>query len=171
MKKLFFLLFLLLLCCIPVIMAANNNLNNAVIVRIIDGDTYKVNFNGKEQSLRIIGVDAPESKPNKKAFRDSRKTGQDIATIMAMGKRATIFVETLIKPGDTIKIEFDVQQYDRYGRLLGYVYLPNGKMLNEELVRAGYANLMTVPPNVKYQSRFLELYKQARENKRGLWGE
>lgn len=171
MKKPILLIFLLLICCIPVIVAQTNNQDTAVIIRIIDGDTYKVNFSGKEQSLRLIGIDTPESKPNKKVFRDSKKTGQDIGIIVAMGKQAKAFAETLIKPGDTVKIEFDVQSHDRYGRLLGYVYLSDGKMLNEELVKAGYANLMTVPPNVKHQSRFLELYKEARENKRGLWRE
>ena len=71
--------------------------------------------------------------------------------------------------GDTIRIEFDVQKKDKYGRLLAYVYLPNGTMLNEEIVKAGYANLMTVPPNVKYQERLLKAYREARENGRGLW--
>ena len=86
-----------------------------------------------------------------------------------MGKRATEYVESLVKPGDLITIEFDAQQRDRYGRLLGYVYFSNGKMLNEEIVRAGYANVMTIPPNVKYQDRFLRAYKEARKNKKGLW--
>ncbi len=86
-----------------------------------------------------------------------------------MGKRATEYVESLVKAGDLITIEFDAQQKDRYGRLLGYVYLSNGKMLNEEIVKAGYANVMTIPPIVKYQDRFLKAYKQARERKKGLW--
>ncbi len=86
-----------------------------------------------------------------------------------MGKRATESVESLVKTGDLITIEFDVEQRDRYGRLLGYVYLSNGKMLNEEIVKAGYANVMTIPPNVKYQDKFLRAYKEAMERKRGLW--
>ncbi len=112
-----------------------------------------------------------ESRLNKKTKRDAKRSGQDIKTITAMGKRATEYVEGLVKPGDLITIEFDVQQRDRYGRLLGYVYLSNGKMLNEEIVKAGYANVMTIQPNVKYQDRFLRAYKQARERKRGLWKE
>jgi micrococcal nuclease len=86
-----------------------------------------------------------------------------------MGKEATECVRSLVKQGDTLKMEFDVQKRDKYGRLLGYVYLSNGKMLNEEIVKAGYANLMTIPPNVKYQERFLKAYKEAREHGRGLW--
>lgn len=86
-----------------------------------------------------------------------------------MGKEAANYTRNLVKPGDIVKIEFDVRPRDQYGRLLGYAYLSNGKMLNEELVKAGYANVMTYPPNVKYQERFLKAYREARENKRGLW--
>jgi endonuclease YncB( thermonuclease family) len=53
--------------------------------------------------------------------------------------------------------------------VLGYVYLSDGSMLNEEVVRAGYANLMTVPLNVRYEARFSKAYEEARENRRVLW--
>jgi micrococcal nuclease len=120
------------------------------VVRVVDGDTLKVRYWEKEESIRLIGIDTPESRVNKKTKKDAKRSGQDIKTIIAMGKRATEYVESLVKTGDLITIEFDVQQKDRYGRLLGYVYLSNGKMLNEEIVKA---------------------YKGARERKRGLWGE
>ncbi len=141
------------------------------VKRVVDGDTLKVRYWGKEESIRLIGIDTPESRVNKKAKRDAKRSGQDIKTITAMGKRATEYVESLVKPGDLITIEFDAQERDRYRRLLGYVYLSNGKMLNEEIVKAGYANIMTIPPNVKYQDRFLKAYREARERKRGLWEE
>jgi len=86
-----------------------------------------------------------------------------------MGKEATKFVKTLVNQDDRVEIEFDVQKRDKYGRLLGYIYLPNGKMLNEEIVKAGYANLLTVPFNVRHQERFSRAYKEARETRRGLW--
>ena len=141
------------------------------VVRVVDGDTLKVRYWGKEESIRLIGIDTPESRVNKKTKKDAKRSGQDIKTIIEMGKRATEYVESLVKAGDLITIEFDVQQKDRYGRLLGYVYLSNGKMLNEEIVKAGYANVMTIPPTVKYKDRFLRAFKQARESKRGLWKE
>ncbi len=141
------------------------------VVRVVDGDTLKIRYWGKEESIRLIGIDTPESRVNKKTKRDAKRSGQDIKTIIEMGKRATKYVESLVKPGDLITIEFDAQEKDRYGRLLGYVYLSNGKMLNEEIVKAGYANVMTIPPNVKYKDRFLKAYQEARERKRGLWGE
>lgn len=141
------------------------------VVRIVDGDTLKINYKGQKESVRLIGIDTPESRVNKKTKKDAKRSEQDIETIIAMGKIATAYVEGLVKPGDTITIEFDVQERDRYGRLLGYVYLSNGKMLNEEIVKAGYANVMTIPPNVKYKDKFLKEYKYARESKRGLWKE
>jgi micrococcal nuclease len=141
------------------------------VTRIVDGDTLKVFYLEGEESIRLIGIDTPESRVNKKTKKDAKRSGQDIETIIAMGKRATEYVESLVKPGGLITIEFDVQERDRYKRLLGYVYLSNGKMLNEEIVKAGYASVMTIPPNVKYKDRFLKAYQEAREDKRGLWEE
>ena len=141
------------------------------VTRIVDGDTLKVFYLEGEESIRLIGIDTPESRVNKKTKKDAKRSGQDIETIIAMGKRATEYVESLVKPGGLITIEFDVQERDRYKRLLGYVYLSNGKMLNEEIVKAGYASVMTIPPNVKYKDRFLKAYQEARKGKVGLWGE
>ena len=144
----------------------------AVIVTIIvDGDTIKVFYLGNEESIRLIGIDTPESRVNKKTRKDAERNKQDVKTIIEMGKKATRYVKGLVMPGDLITIEHDVQERDRYGRILGYVYLSNGKMLNEEIVKAGYAVIMTIPPNVKYKDRFLIAYQEAMEDKRGLWGE
>jgi micrococcal nuclease len=70
---------------------------------------------------------------------------------------------------EPVTIELDVQERDKYGRLLGYVWLQDGRMLNEVIVRAGYAGLMTIPPNVKHLRTLQEAYRDAREAKRGLW--
>lgn len=90
-----------------------------------------------------------------------------------MGKRSTEFVKTLIRKGDEVDLEFDVQTRNHYHRLLAYVYLKDGtgRMLNEEIVRAGYGSPMTIPPNVKYRDRFGEAYREAREARRGLWSD
>lgn len=142
---------------------------SATVIRVVDGDTLKVSHKGQEESLRLIGIDTPESRVNKKVKKDATGTGKDIELVISQGREATSYVKGLVKPGDSIQIEFDVQPRDKYGRLLGYVYLSDGKMLNEEIVKAGYASLMTYPPNVKYQEIFLKAYEEARENKRGLW--
>ncbi len=139
--------------------------------RVIDGDTIQALYGGVEKRIRLLGIDTPGSRANRKAKKDENMSEHDLKTIIEMGKKAKAYVNGLIKRGDLITIEFDVQKWDKYGRLLGYVYLSNGKMLNEEIVKAGYAVIMTVPPNVKYKDMFLREYKYARESKRGLWGE
>jgi micrococcal nuclease len=141
----------------------------AKILSIIDGDTVKVIYHNREERLRLIGIDTPESIPNRKAKKDAQRTKSDIETIISQGREAKGFVKGLVKPGDLLKIEFDVRTRDKYGRLLAYLYLPSGKMLNEEIVKAGYAQLMTIPPNLKYRERFLMAYREARENHRGFW--
>ena len=141
----------------------------AKVVRVVDGDTLKVELNGRTENVRLIGIDTPESKVNKKAKKDAARSSQDIKTIVSLGKAATSFTKSIIKPGDLVDIEQDVQPRDRYGRLLVYVYLKSGKMLNEEIIAAGFASIMTIPPNVRYQERFLRAYRAAREERRGLW--
>lgn len=149
---------------------AINRTELAAVKRVVDGDTLKIVFQGQEESIRLIGIDTPESRSNKKARKDSARSGQDMRTITAMGKESANYVRSLVKKGDIVQVEFDVQQRDRYGRLLGYVYLRDGRMLNEEIVKAGYASPMTIPPNVKYQDRFQKAYREAREKGRGLFG-
>jgi micrococcal nuclease len=143
----------------------------ATVKRVVDGDTLKIVYQGQEESVRLIGIDTPESKRNKKARKDAGRSGTDVDQITAMGKEASKYMRTIAREGDRVNIEFDIQKRDKYRRLLGYVYLENGHMLNEEIIKAGYASPMTIPPNVKYQDRFLKLYREAREAKRGLFRE
>jgi len=123
----------------------------------------------KKKNIRLIGIDAPESIITTKAYRDSEKTGDSIETIKKMGELSKKFVMKNLRPGTKIKLEFDIQKSDRYGRTLAYVYLPNGAMLNELIVKEGYAQVSTHPPNVKYEKLFIERQKEAIENNRGLW--
>ena len=102
-------------------------------------------------------------------MKDSLRQGEDIDKIVAMGTMAVNYVRSVVKRGDTVRIEFDVQEKDKYGRTLGYVYLPDGRMLNEEIIKAGYASPLTIQPNVKYQNRFLKAYRKAREQRNGLF--
>jgi micrococcal nuclease len=142
----------------------------AEVLWITDGDTIVIHLQGHKEKVRLIGIDAPECRPNPKAEKDAIRTGDDLRTITEMGRRSTRYVKGMIRPGDHVQIELDLGERDRYGRLLAYIWLADGRMLNEEIVRAGYANLITYPPNVKYQKRFQEAYRQAREGKKGLWG-
>ena len=146
-----------------------NAQQKTTVTRIIDGDIIQALYGGVEKRIRLIGIDTPESRVNRKAKKNANMSEHDLKTIIEMGKKAKAYVDGLVKRGDLITIEFDVQERDKYGRLLGYVYLSNGKMLNEEIVKAGYANIMTIPPNIKYKDRLLEAYQEAEEDKRGLW--
>jgi micrococcal nuclease len=139
------------------------------VTRVIDGDTIKVDLQGKTESVRLIGIDTPESRVNDKAIRDSERSGQDLAAIVDQGRQATAFTRSKVKKGDTVRLETDVRKRDRYHRILAYVWLNDGTMLNEAIVRAGYAQPVTYPPNVKYQTIFQEAARDAWKNRRGLW--
>lgn len=139
--------------------------SNILVRRVIDGDTVKL---ADGQSVRLIGIDTPEMHDSPKLSRDSQRSGQDIKTIKAMGRRAYEFTRALAE-GKHVRLEFDVEKRDKYKRLLAYVYLKDGTFLNARIIEEGYASLMTFPPNVKYADLFLKLYQQARENKKGLW--
>ncbi len=84
------------------------------------------------------------------------------------GKEASEANRKLVD-GKTVRLEFDVQQLDKYGRTLAYIYLEDGTFVNAWLVENGYAMVMTFPPNVKYEALFLRLQREAREEGRGLW--
>ncbi|WP_238527228.1 MULTISPECIES: thermonuclease family protein [Persephonella] len=158
----------------------------AKVLRVIDGDTVvvsipEVKFNNRKKlknlrfTVRLIGIDTPESRPNRRSKIQSEHTKKDIKTIIQLGKKAKEFTQSVLrKKGKkrlfrTVFLEFDVQPQDRYGRLLAYVWLPDGKMLNEIIICSGYAYPLTIPPNVKYKDRFLKCFREAREKQRGLW--
>jgi len=143
--------------------------DKATIIRVVDGDTLKVEHQGQKATIKLIGIDAPESKFSRKAEQDAKRNSESLITITSMGIDATNYTKSLIKKGDTVTIEFDIQIKDKYNKLLGYIYLSDGRMLNEEILMAGYAYLTTDSVNVKYQDRFLKAYNEARENRRGLW--
>lgn len=128
------------------------------VVSVTDGDTFEINYNGTKTKVRLIGIDTPESvHPN------SKKNNK-------YGEEASKHTKSLLER-KTVKLEFDVSPRDKYGRLLAYVYLEDGEMLNEKLLKEGYAQVATYPPNVKYVENFKELQKEARENKVGFWAE
>ena len=143
------------------------NYDDILVARVVDGDTLKLE-NG--QRVRLIGIDTPEVFESVKLYRDSQKSGQDIKTIQALGKRSSKFTRDLVE-GKRVRLEFDVEKQDKYKRLLAYVYLKDGTFVNAEIVKQGYASLMTYPPNIKYVDTFKKLYQEARENNRGLWKE
>jgi len=124
------------------------------VVRIVDGDTIHVRVDGRIEKVRYIGVNAPEvHHPTK---------GEE------PGGREAAAVNRRLVEGKQVRLELDVQHRDRYGRLLAYVWVGD-LMVNAELVRQGYAQVMTVPPNVRYQELFLKFQRDARAAGRGLF--
>ena len=128
----------------------------AKCTRVIDGDTIEVEYYGKKDKVRLIGVDTPETK-------DPRKP------VQYFGKEATEFTRRVVE-GENVKLEFDQTLRDKYDRLLAYVYLPSGEMLNAKLIKEGYGHAYTKYP-FKYLEEFRLYEKQAREKGLGLWGE
>jgi micrococcal nuclease len=126
----------------------------ALVVRVVDGDTIVVQVEGRMEKVRYIGVNTPE-------------VHHPIRGEEPGGREATAVNRDLVG-GKQIRLELDVQVRDRYGRLLAYVWAGE-VMVNAELVRRGYAQVMTIPPNVRYQELFLKLQREARQAGRGLW--
>ena len=138
------------------------------VVHVVDGDTVDVRLGPRVERVRLIGIDAPEAHDSAKLDRDARRSHRSKAAIEAMGRRATEF--TARRLGDqTVELEFDVERRDRYGRLLAYLWLPDGRLFNAEILREGYAHVLTIPPNVRYASHFRALQREARATGRGLW--
>lgn len=125
------------------------------VTRVVDGDTIAVRLDGRTEKVRYIGMDTPETvKPN--------------SPVECFGKAASEENKRLVD-GRKVTLQFDVERRDRYDRLLAYVRLADGTMVNETLLRRGYATTLTIPPNVRYASRFRKAQREAREAGRGLW--
>jgi micrococcal nuclease len=124
------------------------------VVRVVDGDTVHVRLGDRVEKVRYIGVNTPEVHHPRK--------GEE------PGGREAAAVNRALVEGRRVRLELDVQPRDRYGRLLAYVWIGD-LMVNAELVRRGYAQVMTVPPNVRHQQLFIALQRDARTANRGLW--
>ena len=144
--------------------AAGDN-NYYTVSHVTDGDTIVLS-DGRR--VRLTGIDTPEVYFSEKLRRDSQKSGQDIKTIQGLGRRASAFTKELCL-GKKVRLEYDVDRLDRYKRTLAYLYLEDGTFVNAKIVQEGFAQVMTVVPNVKHADLFLKLQKEAREAKRGLW--
>ena len=141
----------------------------AQVVRVIDGDTVHVRLpNAAIERVRMIGIDAPEQQESGKLTRDAAGSGLPKAVIQALGRRSADFARRHLS-GQEVGLGLDVQTRDRYGRLLAYVWLHNGILFNRLIVAEGYAQVLTIPPNVRHADVFLACEREARENRRGLW--
>ncbi|MBF0329170.1 MAG: thermonuclease family protein [Nitrospirae bacterium] len=152
----FFLLLLYVLCFISISEAVQPG--SYRVTEVNDGDTVTIrtsSFIGipfKTERVRLIGIDAPELKQEN------------------WGRKSKRYLKKLISDNDwVVRLELDVDQRDKYGRLLGYLWDNRGRMINELMVEHGHALLYTIPPNVKYDERFITAQKRAQSKKVGVW--
>lgn len=140
----------------PAASSASTDLTYTVM-KVVDGDTFWIS-DGSEKGVkvRLIGIDAPES----------RKTGKK--EVGYFGKESKIFLTDMIE-GKRVRLEYDVGRRDQFHRILAYAYLEDGTFINAELVKNGYAVVMTIAPNVRFAETFASAQREAREARRGLW--
>lgn len=129
---------------------------NSKVVRVIDGDTLMINLNGENTRLRLIGINTPESVGEREEE--------------CFGVEAKKYMEQ-IATGKNITLEYDDSQglTDQYGRLLAFVYLEDGQMLNRKMISDGYAYEYTFMNDYKYKKSFKEAQALAKSSERGLW--
>lgn len=126
----------------------------ATVVRVVDGDTLKATVDGKEETVRLILVDTPETvHPSK--------------PVQPFGPEASEFAKKTLE-GKEVELELDVSERDQYGRILAYVWIGD-KMFNEMLLEKGLARVSVFPPDVKYVDRFREIESKARQKGIGIW--
>ncbi|MCZ0756443.1 thermonuclease family protein [Anoxybacillus sp. J5B_2022] len=128
----------------------------ATVERVVDGDTLKVQIGKREETVRLLLVDTPESvHPTK--------------PVQPFGPEASQYVKKLLPPGTKVELELDVRERDKYGRLLAYVWIGK-KMLNELLLEKGYARVAYVfEPNTKYVDEFRRIQEEARKKRLNIW--
>jgi micrococcal nuclease len=146
----------LVLCgCSP--QHASNNDGKAMVVRVIDGDTIVVHISGRDENVRILGIDTPEThKPD--------------TPVECFGPEASERMSKLLPPGTIVRLVRDVEARDRYGRLLAYVYRESdGLFVDETMVAEGYAGTLAIPPNLAHRAELDVAASQAQVAGRGLW--
>lgn len=139
--------------------SALENGTTATIVKVVDGDTIQVNINGTRETVRIIGINTPETV-------DPRRP------VECFGKEASDKAKTLLPVGKTIELEEDLSQdtRDRYNRLLRYVFI-DGNDYGKQMISEGFAYEYTYEIPYRYQQDYKAAQQQAQENKRGLWAD
>lgn len=144
--------------------------DQATVVKVIDGDTLDVLVNGRQKRIRLIGVDTSELHESDKLIRDAKRSGCTEADLRGLGAEAIQFVLRVLSPGDTVRLEYSSHRYDDYKRTLAFVWLPDGRLLNELLICEGYAQArLHYVFRADYRARFQQCSQQAQATSKGLW--
>ncbi len=128
----------------------------ASVIKVIDGDTVILRLQGAIETVRLIGVDTPE-------------TVHPTKPVECFGPEASAFTHSVLKPKTQVRVQRDVEARDRYQRLLVYLYLLDGTFINQELLRLGFARTMNIAPNTAFATSFALIETAARKNRIGLW--
>lgn len=137
--------------------AQDSQLQKWTLSEIVDGDTvYAIDSLGNRVKFRLIGIDAPESR-------------HPFKPVQPFSKEATAYLQELLASSEHIFIEFDIDKFDRYGRMLAYIYTETKQFVNAKMVEEGFAQIMTYAPNVKYVETFYDLQKSAQLSRKGMW--
>jgi micrococcal nuclease len=130
---------------------------NAVVERVVDGDTIQVDIDGRSETVRLIGIDTPETKkPN--------------TPVECFGPEASARLAELLPPGTPVRLERDIDSRDKYRRLLAYVHRePDDLFVNAVLIDEGLARPYPFEPNTTYAAQFATAADRARTNGVGLW--
>lgn len=127
------------------------------VVDVVDGDTIRVRIDGRTDDVRLLGIDTPE-------------TVHPTRPVECFGPEASARTRELLAPGTAVVLERDTEERDHYGRLLAYVVrADDGLFVNVALVREGFAEVLTIAPNVAHTDAFVSAAAEARRERRGLW--
>ncbi|MBS1495209.1 MAG: thermonuclease family protein [Bacteroidetes bacterium] len=137
-----------------------------LVERVVDGDTFKM---AGGERVRLLGIDTPEKFQSSKLDKDSKKSGQDKKTIQILGQAASDYVKKLAEGKKVKLVKEPGTDKDKYGRSLRYVYLEDGTLINAKILQDGYANVYPTP--ISKIEEFRKYEREAREKKRGLWGD
>ncbi len=121
------------------------------VLRVVDGDSIECELDGAKERVRLLGIDAPELQQQ------------------PFGARSAAALRELLPLQSNIMLDLDVRERDQYGRLLAHLWNEKGELVNEEMLRQGYAVVYVLPPNVKYADEFRTAARSAQLAKRGLW--
>jgi micrococcal nuclease len=139
------------------------------VVEVIDGDTMRVRLDGKNELVRLLGIDTPEASANLRAEKPADWHSIDADSVRKLGERVKTAVSAMIPQGATVRLEYDRERRDQYGRVLAWVFLQDGTLLNETLLRLGYAHYSTKSPHFKYAARMAQAAQDGKVAQRGLW--
>ena len=144
--------------------------DRATVVKVVDGDTLDVLVNGQEKRIRLIGVDTSELHESDKLIRDAKRSSCTEADLQELGAQATQFVSHLLSPGAAVRLEYGRRRYDDHQRILAFVWLADGRLLNELLLCEGYAQaLLHYVFRSDYRTRFQQCGQRAQAEGKGLW--